>query len=428
MNMRRKSQSEGKNKPENSEGRKKGIISSARGFFSSRFNCALIAFLVVTGLFAWSLQQGQNTEDSSEGLSVHFFWLPTCPHCSEQKPIYYEVKARMILENPEVRFYEHDASSIDGSRLFYKMATEAGLDTSRLGVPTIFVGKTALIGFHTKEQIIFAIEDCISKCKSGSHGEAQSSQGMNTSLSDYELPFLGRVDLTAYSLPTLAIVLGLIDGFNPCAMWVLVFLIGLLIGLEDRKKVWFIVGTFVLSSGILYFLFMTAWLNIFLFMGYLTIVTILIGLLALGGGIVGLKEYFTSKDALTCRVVDEESHEKTMNKIQKIVSQPLSVSIFISVIALAFVVNSVEFVCSAAIPAVFAQVLALSNLTPIQSYAYIALYVFFFMLDDLVIFGMAAFAISSTFGERYAKICKLFGGVIMVILGLILLFAPNLLR
>jgi glutaredoxin len=425
--MKRKSQSEGKTKPETPEGQPKGILSSARGFFSSRFNCGLFALLIILGLFAWSLQQGHSIDDPSEGLSVHLFWLPTCPHCSEQKPIYYSLREKMLFENPEIKFYDHDASSSAGSALFYKMATEAGLDTSRLGVPTIFVGKRALVGVHTEEQILSAIEDCKNNCNDGS-GKPQNSQGLNTSLTDYELPFLGRVDLTAYSLPALAIVLGLIDGFNPCAMWVLVFLIGLLIGLNDKRKIWLIVGTFVIASGILYFLFMTAWLNIFLFIGYLTIVTIMIGLLALGGGIISLKEYFTIKDALTCKVGDEKSHEKTLSRMQKIVSQPLTISMFLSVIALAFVVNSVEFVCSAAIPAVFTQVLALSNLTALQSYAYIALYVFFFMLDDLVIFGMAAFAIGSGFGERYAKACKLLGGVIMALLGLVLLFAPNLLR
>jgi hypothetical protein len=117
-----------------------------------------------------------------------------------------------------------------------------------------------------------------------------------------------------------------------------------------------------------------------------------------------------------------------MKKIDRLVSAPLTFAIILSIIGLAFVVNSVEFVCSSAIPAVFTQVLALSGLSSLQHYLYILLYVFFFMLDDLVIFGMAAFAIGSGLGEKYAKYCKLVGGAIMTVLGLIMLFAPQLLR
>jgi len=154
---------------------------------------------------------------------------------------------------------------------------------------------------------------------------------------------------------------------------------------------------------------------------------LIIGLVALGGGIINLKDYFT-KRALTCEVGDEESHEKTMSKIQNIISQPLSWAIIGSIIILAFIVNSVEFVCSSAIPAVFTQILAISGLSMIQHYLYILLYIFFFMLDDLIIFGLAAFAISSSIGEKYAKYCKLIGGIILTILGAIMVFAPHLLR
>ena len=393
-------------------------------FFSSKFNLVLVILLILIGTFAYiSTSQPSTAPQTNETSAVHFFYLPTCPHCADQKPIYYEVKANRT----DIPFYEHDASTAEGSALFYKMATEAGLDTSNLGVPTIFVGKTPLVGVHTKEQIINAIDECLEACRKGEH-DSKISQEVKTSFSDFEIPLLGKTDLTKWSLPTLAIVLGLIDGFNPCAMWVLVYLIGLLIGVQDKKRIWIIVGSFVLASGILYFLFMTAWLNIFLFIGYIRILTIIIGLVALGGGILDLKEYFTTKGDLTCKVEDEKGQEKTMKKIERIISQPVSIAIIISIIGLAFVVNSVEFVCSAAIPAVFTQILSLSSISSFQHYLYILIYVFFFMLDDLIIFGMAAFALGSNFGQKYAKYCKLIGGAILIILGIIMLFMPELLR
>jgi putative Mn2+ efflux pump MntP len=154
---------------------------------------------------------------------------------------------------------------------------------------------------------------------------------------------------------------------------------------------------------------------------------LVIGLVALGGGVISLKDYFTKK-ALTCEVGDEEAHEKTMSKIQRTISQPLSIAIIGSIVILAFIINSVEFVCSSAIPAVFTQILAISGLSTLQHYLYISLYTLFFMLDDLIIFGLAAFAISSAIGDKYAKYCKLIGGIILTILGAVMVFAPHLLR
>jgi len=396
------------------------IKSTIKQFWKYKFNRYLLLCLLLIGIMALFIIN-EPTITREDGLVVHFFYLPTCPHCADQKPIIEDLKSELT----DIHFYSYDASSTEGSQLFYQLSAEAGLDTSKLGVPTTFVGKHPLVGVHSKEQIRETIEECKETCSA--NGENITSQEIKTGFTDFELPFIGRTDLTTFSIPALAVVLGLIDGFNPCAMWVLVYLIGLLIGVADKRKIWLIVGSFVLASGILYFLFMTAWLNIFLLVGYIKILTLIIGLVALGGGIINLKDYFTKK-ALTCEVGDEESHEKTMSKIQKIISQPLSWAIFGSIIILAFIVNSVEFVCSSAIPAVFTQILAISGLSTIQHYLYILLYTFFFMLDDLIIFGLAAFAISSAIGDKYAKYCKLIGGIILTVLGAVMVFAPHLLR
>jgi len=398
-----------------------GFVSFFKGFFASRFNIALFIILVALGAFLM-LSQEENRPFETSAMVVHYFYMPGCPHCAEQEPIIRELAEEFKDEN--ITFLFHDVTTQQGYDLFYKMASEAGLHM--LGTPTTFVGKQAFVGVHTKEQLKAAILECKRKCIEGKN-ELPSSQEVSKNLTSFELPIIGRTDLTAFSLPTLAIVLGLIDGFNPCAMWVLVYLIAVLMGINERKKALLIVGIFVFASGVLYFVFMTAWLNFFLFVGYIRAITIAIGLVALAGGILSLKEFILSKE-LTCKVGDEKSHEKTMKKIDSISTRSMSIALIISVIGLAFAVNSIEFVCSSAIPAVFTQILALHNLPMIQYYAYILLYDFFYMLDDIVIFGLAAFAISGSFGQRYAKFCKGLGGILLTGIGLLLLFAPHMLR
>lgn len=244
-----------------------------------------------------------------------------------------------------------------------------------------------------------------------------------------DLPWVGKTDARRFSLPLLAVVLGLVDGLNPCAMWVLAYLISLVLSLKDKSKIWTLVGTFVLASGILYFLFMTAWLNAFLFLGYLRQLTLAVGFFALWVGITDLYEtWITRGRDPRCEVGDQKSKERTMNRIKKVVMAPVTFGSFIAIFALAFIINSIEFVCSAAIPAVFTHVLAISGLGALQRYAYILLYDFFFMLDDMVIFATAAFAASSSLGEKYARYTKPFGGLIMLALGIMLIFFPNLMR
>ncbi|NTV14099.1 MAG: hypothetical protein HGA96_09270 [Desulfobulbaceae bacterium] len=243
------------------------------------------------------------------------------------------------------------------------------------------------------------------------------------------LPLAGEVDAKSFSLPVLAMVLGLVDGFNPCAMWVLVYLLSLIVSLGDRRKIWVLVGSFLAASGILYFLFMTAWLNAFLLLGYIRHLTLVVGFFALWVGGNDLYETITDwgKEP-ACGVGDLASRQKTVSRIQKIVAAPLNIGGLLAIIGLAFLVNSIEFLCSAALPAVFTHVLAISGLNTFQYYLYMLIYVFFFMLDDLVIFASAALAVTSTVGERYVRFSKPVGGIIMLVLGVVLIFFPTLLR
>lgn len=262
----------------------------------------------------------------------------------------------------------------------------------------------------------------------GGSGIEASEPTSQSDLKSIVLPVLGEINVLDYSLPFLSVVLGLVDGFNPCAMWVLVYLISLVIGLKDRRKIWLLVGSFVLASGILYFLFMTAWLNVFLLIGYVRPLTIIIGLFALGMGIIHIYEYIKSKGNLVCEVGSFETKKKTESWAYKVVHSPLTLATIGSIIVLAFVVNTIEFACSSAIPAIFTQVLAISSLSTFQYYMYILLYDIFFMLDDLIIFGLAVFAVNTTIGDKYVKQCKIISGILLIILGIVLAFFPGILQ
>ncbi len=378
--------------------------------FQDRFKRYLITSLIVLGIVIGFTSQG--TSSPGEGYEVHFFYLPGCSHCEEQELF----NEKLESEYPSINITRHDATTPAGSTLLSEMLEERGIEYEPDFPITIF-GNQVFGDWESEETSGRAIEEALQQCLAGNCPPPTGEEPRDTIV----LPWVGEIVLEDYSLPTLAVILGLVDGFNPCAMWVLVYLISLVATLRDKKRIWLIVGSFVLASGILYFLFMTVWLNLFLFIGYVKAVTIVIGLVALGGGIWQIRGVIKTKGAVVCEVTDEQSRKKTMTKVQEIVSSPLTWGIVVGIVVLAFTVNAVEFVCSAAVPAVFTRVLSLASLTTLQYYGYILLYVLFFMLDDLVIFGTAALAATSSLGDRYAKYSRPVGATILIILGLLLL-------
>ncbi len=362
------------------------------------------------------IPQGQST------LEVHFFYHSGCPHCRDQEPF----NEDMARKYTNVYFVYHDGADPSQYNVLLGLIEGTGVTEQQLDFPTTIVGKRVFIGWDSREVNGPPIEEAIIAALAGDVGEP--GEAAEEAPTEVTLPLFGTVQLADYSLPTLAVILGLVDGFNPCAMWVLAYLISLLFTLNDRRKGWLLVGSFVAASGILYYLFMTAWLNAFLLIGYSRPVTVIIGAIALGAGIITLRDYIKSGGEVVCEVIDVDSKKSTMARIQSVVASPLSIATIFAIIALAFVVNSIEFVCSSALPAIFTQVLSLAQLPTVKYYLYILLYDVFFMLDDAIIFGAAAFAMNTTLGQRYAKFCKPVGGVILAVLGTLLLLAPQLLR
>jgi len=405
------------------------LLNYLRGIWNvpfKRYVSLGLAVLASVMLFVGSPETGFEEPtpppDEDATVEVHFFYHSGCPHCRDQEPF----NEDMAIKYPEVYFVYHDGADPGEYEVLVGLLEGTGVTEEELDFPATIIGNRAFIGWDSREKNGPAIEQAIIDCLEGRCGEPTTEEDIIPE--EVDVPVFGKLRIADYSLPALAVVLGLVDGFNPCAMWVLAYLISLLLVLDDKRKAWLIVGAFVFASFVLNYLFMTAWLNAFLLIGYSRPITIIIGAVALGAGTFNLYDYIKSGGEIVCEVVDTESRQSTMSKIQSIVASPLSLGVVAAVVALAFIVNSFEFVCSAALPAIFTRVLTLAGLSTVQYYLYIFLYVFFLMLDHLVIFSAAALAINTSLADRYMKYCRPVGGVILVVLGILLTFAPQLLR
>lgn len=236
-----------------------------------------------------------------------------------------------------------------------------------------------------------------------------------------------ELDFASTSLFLAAVVIGLLDGFNPCAMWVLIYLISLANSIGDKKKMFTIVGLFVAVEAVMYFIVLAGWLNLFEFIGMTKWVLYIVGAFAIYTGVMSVYSYYKSGGVIECEIGDMASKKKTMSKIDYVIKSPITIASLFAVVMLAIVVNAIEFVCSAGLPAIFSQMLAVANITTFEKYFYIFIYDLFFMIDDFIVFGLAAWAMSSDWMTKYSGYSKLIGGVIMLGIGIMLLFFPGVL-
>jgi len=225
----------------------------------------------------------------------------------------------------------------------------------------------------------------------------------------------------------MAVVIGFVDGFNPCAMWILIFLISFLITTKDRKKMWILGSVFLLSSAFIYMFFMLSWLTISLELTKVALIRSGIAVIAIIAGLLNLKSYLKSrKEKAGCEVVGSEKRIKIIDKIKTFVLEKNMFLAIIGIIALAFSVNLIELACSLGLPVIFTGILSLNDLTPFMYAVYVMIYMFFFLIDDLIIFIIAMLTFKVTgISNKYTKYSHLIGGIIMLIMGILLIFKPE---
>ena len=401
-------------------------VKRLRGFLC-RTSATLLLVLTVLANPAFA-------SDVPPTVVVHIFWAKGCPHC--EKALDFLSRQQKADPSLDIRQREIRSDAVQRQK-FFELARREGIKNP--GVPLIVIGDQVSTGYYddatTGQQILGRIDSCRRLgCPDSvdaafpSSPEAPRNAG-NVSNSPLpaalNVPLIGEVTLSELSLPALTILLAAIDGFNPCAMWTLVFLIGLLLGLRDRVRMWLLGSVFILGSAVVYFLFLTAWLNALLALGDVLWLRRVIAFVALMGGAYYLKRFFAT-DGDSCKVTAPASRRRVLDQLRNLASEPRLWLALIGILALAFVVNLIELVCSAGIPAIYTQLLAMHSLPSEQYYGYLLLYIVIFMLDDVVVFVVAMTTLRlAGIGTRYVRTSNLLGGIILLLIGLAMLFRPE---
>ena len=279
------------------------------------------ALLIIAALAILFCPASIQATVGDQPVNIYLFWTKGCPHCAAEK----EYLAQLAGRDRNLKIVTLELiESRDNRELFRKVGEELRANVS--GVPFTVVGERYFIGWLDEERTGAAIAQAVAEARRTQAPDVVAGlQAASASAAvppeqraipeKLPLPFFGEIEIKYLSLGLITLIIGLLDGFNPCAMWVLIFLINLLLGMEDRRKMWILGGTFILASAVIYFLFMTAWLNFLVFVGFIVWVRIGIGAVALLAGFYNLREYVTER-ARTCMLEEAPRRRRTDGKDQ----------------------------------------------------------------------------------------------------------------
>jgi hypothetical protein len=329
-----------------------------------------------------------------------------CPHCADAKVFL----ADYAKEHPEVRIVYRPVDEDPGAAADLLMVYEE-LGMWPPGVPTFVMNGHVLVGFRDAQYSGPALHELIEA------GLTRRDQ-VDTAL-------FGALSASRLGLPLFTIALGLLDGFNPCAMWVLLFLLSLLVHLRNRARMALIAGVFVMVSGAVYYVFMAAWLNVFLIVGMSAALRWTLGGIALAMGGVNVKDFFAWGQGFSLSI-PAAAQPGLYARARSVLNANTLATSLVAVAVLAVVVNLVELLCTAGLPAIYTAVLTQQNLNPLAYYGYLGLYILGYVADDAVMVATAVTALGSRkLSERAGRWLKLLSGIVMLVLGVLLIGWPD---
>lgn len=372
-----------------------------------KFKYFLFFFLALFFIFSPNL----TSAESINNYELYILSTPTCPHCNNAKAFLAEFQRE---QNLDLVINDYNITrDTDKAKQLYE---EYNLPQHYQGlVPVIFISDRYFIGFGEQvekdlAQFIMSLNDplLIEDDKNKSDGNL------------VKLPFLGEVDLKSYSLPVLAITLGIVDGFNICSLGALVLILGLVIALRSRKRIFILGGVFLLATALVYGLLIFLWHQFFSFIApYIRSLELMIGLLAIAGSLYLLREFYKSyKRGPICS--SNNMLSRLSPKIESIFKNKTNWFLLLgTVILFAGFVTIIEFPCSAFLPVIFTSILVEAGISQSASLSYIALYMLFYLLDELIIFLIAVFSMRiKIVSPRFIIFFNLLAALIFLFLGI----------
>lgn len=371
--------------------------------------CLLLFYLLIQPLATSAANTVQRSPAAGDAETLVVFVRDGCPHCAQAKLFL----PQLAQQRPQLKIVYRSLDQEPAARDdLIALSQQAGIWPP--GVPTFVMHGKLLVGFedgeHSGPKLIAFIDEAV------------------TAAHQVDAGWFGTLSVERLGLPAFTLALGLLDGFNPCAMWVLLFLLSLLVRLQNRRRMALVSGTFVLVSGAVYYAFMAAWLNVFLILGMSDGLRLTLAGIALLIGAINVKDYFAFKQGISLSIPDAAKpgiYARVRNVLQR---DSLTASL-LSVSVLAVLVNFIELLCTAGLPAIYTAVLSQQGLSIAEYYAYLLLYIIGYIADDSLMVMIAVVTLGShKLTEQSGRWLKLLSGLVMLALAFTMLLRPDLLN
>lgn len=364
----------------------------------------LLLLLVVT---PW-VTASEIKQAPSRDHVLEVFVRDGCPHCARAK----EFLLKFGSERPwlKIIYYsvDHDQIALNG---LTRYSQEAGIWPP--GVPTFVMNGKVVAGFDNAENSGPLLINLVEQAS------------VSPQQAEIESKLFGTLSVARLGLPLFTLAIGLLDGFNPCAMWVLLFLLSLLVHQRNRQRMALIAGTFVLVSGGIYYAFMAAWLNIFQMVGITAALYWALGGAALIIGGINVKDFISWQRGFSLSIPDSAKPALYV-RMRAVLAADRLWPTLTAVTVLAIMVNFIELLCTAGFPAIYTAILTQHALNPAVYYAYLGLYILGYIADDTLMVAIAVLALSSQkLTESTGRWLKLLSGVVMLALGFIMILYPE---
>ncbi|MCG6938772.1 MAG: thioredoxin family protein [Gammaproteobacteria bacterium] len=390
--------------------------------FISPVASASVQHVITTAEVVWH----EKDIDGQPVIHLYFFWSKKCPHCLKARPDILE----MDKEYPWLKVHSLElAEHPENIQSYINLAALLGREAR--SVPAFIFCGSMLTGYESKDTTGHTLTNYLSQCYQIAR-EKNPAKGRDIVLdinrTPLDVPLLGRISSTDYSLPVLTIIIAAMDAFNPCAFFVLLFLLSMMVHSRSRGRMALVGGIFVFISGALYFLFMTAWLNLFIYLGELSLLTGIAGCIAVAMAMISIKDFFWFKKGPSLTIADSEKPE-LFDRVRQLLHLDSTLTIILATVILAVVANSYELLCTAGFPMIYTRILTLESLPAASYYLYLLLYNLIYIIPLFIIVAVFTVKLGSRkLSEQEGRVLKLLSGVMMLMLGLLLLVLPQFLN
>ena len=383
---------------------------------------AVLCLLPTVTPAADEIQWLSKDDDGNTRIVVRYFYSDTCPHCIEAKPFVAELDARDWID---LRAYEITKDRDNG--LLYR-DTAAAIGEQARSVPAFIFCGAMHTGFDQPETTGAVLLARMEHCRSDPEAAIGTLVGSGPKVGEVmgvQVPLLGAIDPSDWGLPVLTIVIAGLDAFNPCAFFVLLFLLSLMVHARSRARMMLVGSTFVVISGVIYFIFMAAWLNVFLLLGELRLVTMIAGVVAITLALINIKDYFWFQSGGPSLSIPESKKPGMYQRMRNLVAAKSVWAMLAGTALLAVAVNSYELLCTAGLPMVYTRILTLREADTFVYYLYLVLYNIIYVIPLLIIVMLFVLRFGSRkLGEAEGRLLKLMSGMMMLGLGGVMLVAP----